>query len=313
MLRSSIAEILKRLAEVLALRSTIPDLDHCLTPKTCAWLIAVLLFTQVPSLCTSAQAQCVLPPVVQAQLQQPPAGASQLDTLTGKAFSEADVPLCTDQAIADFKTISTWPGISPDSLGMAAGALEYLAAIKHWQQGDLASAITGLHHVAQNYLISSVQDRAIDLLIRLTANNPASPEWDMLTPILEERSSGDDGAGYALGGIELLANHDLVSGHAAQGQARICSFLARSLPMQDRLKAQVLLLDYLVAERDFDSAQVLTISLDDDFGRQLLDPNWRVRYLHASAAAWSVSSTSDGRQRFARYQQGLQVAQGEMQ
>jgi hypothetical protein len=298
--------------EVLALRFTTPNLNRCLIPKACGWLIAALSLGLVASICTSARAQCVLPPSARAQLQQS-AGATQWDQLTAKAFVEADIPSCTDQAIADFKTLSTWPDASPNALGMAAGALEYLAAVKRLQQGDLLSAVTGLHHVVQNYLISSVQDRAISLLIHLTANNPASPEWDLLTPILEERSKGNDGAGYALGGIELLATHDLASGHAVQGQARICSFLAKPLPMQDRFKAQVLLLEYLVAEHDFDSAQVLTVNVDEDFGRQLLAPDWRVRYLRASVAAWSVSSTTNGRERLARYQQGLQIAQGEMQ
>jgi len=298
--------------EELALRTPIPGLDRCLTPRTYGWLIAALLLAQVPSLCVTAQAQCILDPASQGQLQQQSAGATPWDQLTAKAFVEADVPSCTDQAIADFKTLSTWPDASPDDLGMAAGALKYLAAIKHLQQGDLVSAIAGLHQVVHNYLISSVQDRAINLLIRLTANNPASPEWDLLTPILVERSKGNDGAGYALSGIELLATHDLASGHAGQGQARICSFLAKPLPMQDRFKAQTLLLEYLVAERAFDSAQVLTVDVDEDFGRQLLAPEWRIRYLRASVATWSVSSTEDGRQRFARYQQGLQIAQGEM-
>lgn len=295
------------------MRSTNPDLDDCLKPKTCGWLIAALLLAQVPSFCASLQAQCVFDPAARAQLQQQSAGTSQWDQLTAKAFVEADVPSCTDRAIVDFKTLSTWPDASPDDLGMAAGALEYLAAVKHFEQGDLASAIAGLHHVVQNYLISSIQDRAINLLIRLTASNPASPEWDLLTPILEERSKGNDGVGYALGGIELLVTHDIASGHAAQGQARICSFLARPLPIQDRFEAQILLLEYIVAERDFDSAQVLTADVDEDFGRQLLAPDWRIRYLRASVAAWSVSSTADGRQRLARYQQGLQIAQGEMQ
>jgi hypothetical protein len=298
--------------EVFPLRLTILSLHSCSTRKACGWLILALSLAQVPSLCTSAQAQCVLDPAAQAQLQQQSAGASGWDQLTAKAFDEADVPSCTDQAIADFKTLSTWPGASPDALGMAAGALEYLAAVKHLQQGDVVSAIAGLHHVVQGYLISSVQDRAINLLIRLTANTPASPEWDLLTPILEERAKGNDGAGYALSGIELLTTHDLASGHAAQGQARICSFLAKQLSMQDRIKAQVLLLEYLVAERDFDSAQVLTVDVDEQLGRQLLAPDWRVRYLSASAAAWSVSSTEEGHQRFTRYQQGLQIAQGEM-
>jgi len=300
-------------AEVLAAGCAIPDFDPCLTHNACNWLIAGLFLVQVSPLCISAQAHCVLPPVAQTQLQQQSAGASQWDQLTAKAFTEADVPSCTDQAIVDFKTLSSWPDASPNSLGMAAGALEYLAAVKSWQNGDIASAITGLHKVVQNVLISSVQDRAINLLILLIANNPASPEWNLLTPILEDRAKLSDGSGYALSAIQLLAMHDLASGHAAQGQSRICSFLARSLPLQDRLKAQVLLLEYLVSERDFDSAQVLTAVVDNDLGRQLLAPDWRLRYLRASAAAWSASSTADGRQRLVRYQQGLQIAQGELQ
>ena len=295
------------------LSSKFPNPKQCLGFTRCSWMIGLSFTAVLFPLSISLDAQCVLNSAAQTQLQQQQSfGDSPSDKLTEKAFVEADIPSCTDQAVADFKTLSTWPNASADVVGMAKGALEYLAAVQQFEKGDVGSAIAGLHHVVESYLISSVQDRAINLLIRLVANNPASPEWDLMTPILEERSKGNDGAGYALGAIELLAPHDLASGHAEQGQARICEFLAKPLPLQDRFKAQILLLEYLLAERDFDSAQALAISVDEDLGRKLLGSDWRIRFLRAGVAAWAASSTTDGHQRLARYQKGLQIALGEM-
>jgi hypothetical protein len=191
--------------------------------------------------------------------------------------------------------------------------LAYLGAIQSWERGDVPSAIAQAHSVVATYLQFPLLSRGLTLLIRLTAADQTSPEWNFISAKLETISKLDNYDGFAINAIEQLALHDIALGQNSGGLGRLQAYLRKPLPLQARFEAQIAFLESMDTAGDFDDAQILTTSIDHELGVQLLDAGWRVRYLAASANAWSASTTEDGQARAARYSSALSAAQGALQ
>jgi hypothetical protein len=230
-----------------------------------------------------------------------------------KAFAEADIPACTAQAKTDFSAVAANSANDKNVIATANGALAYLGAVQSWEQGDTPSAITQVHNVVANYLQLPLLSRGLTLLIRLTAADPASPEWNFISAKLEKISTWDNYDGVAISAIEQLAMHDITLGRSSNGLGRLETYLRKPLPAQARFEAQIALLETMDFARDFDDAQILTTSIDHVLGIELLDVRWRIRYLAASANAWAASTTADGQARAARYRDALTTARSAAQ
>jgi hypothetical protein len=258
-----------------------------------------------------AYPQCQLPPGVMSSAQKLAAQGQPIVSHLNLGFAEADIPSCQSNANVDFNYVLT-NGDATDKT-LATGALAYTSAIASLQQGDVTSAAAQLQAVLTTYPQQAIYLRALDLMIRLLAPTPDSPQWAFLSQALGSLSEIDNYDGYALSAIRAISAHDIAKGNSAAANKRIETYLGGTLPLQARLEAEIVYLELMNLEGDFRSAQLQTIDLDRPLGTTLLDPAWRVRYLQDCINVWSGTSDSQSQSRVKAYQSALAKAMQEMQ
>jgi hypothetical protein len=254
---------------------------------------------------------CDVPASVRASADQLNANGDRIPASIMIGLAEADIPQCVAEAIQTFGHIKEMGDETASQF--ADGMLLYLKAVQQATSGNRTAAVMQLRTVIEKYDAAPIYLRAVSQMTALLLPFPRDPQWDFLTQQLGHMTTIENFDGTAVNAIGVLCVHQIQTGDPAGALTRFESYLGRPLPMQPRLQALTVYLELLrAAGRDAD-ARLLTMSLDGEVGTRMLDYGWRLRYLAACAAAWSLAKDTQGQERFDIYSRALLEAKSEAQ